>query len=229
MEQVYRNWSSRDPAEAAQSAAALAEGLGRNELWRQIASSWGGSDPATALTWASQLPAGDGRAAAYSGALGSWAAVSPQEAAEYVVKLSGDELERGVKAVIGSMVGADASYTARWVQQFPEGKMREDASETLMRTWARQDPQAAATWMAALPEGASRDKAAENFVTAAAAHEPQLAWQWAFTLNNPTKQQEALETAAKQWLRINEKDARQAILGSGLPDNRVRNLLKAAP
>ncbi len=131
--------------------------------------------------------------------------------------LDGDEPERGIKTVIDSMVGADAAYTARWIEQFPESKTRIEARETLMKTWAHQDPQAAANWMQNLPEGNSRDKATEHFVNAAAPHEPQLAWQWALTLSNATKQEEALETAARQWLRINDRQARQTIPAAACP------------
>ena len=172
------------------------------------------------------MPAGDGRAGAMASVLGAWASQSPQDAARYVSQLSGSEQERGMKAVISSMVGADAPYTASWIQNFPEGDVREQAGETLMKRWAKDDPKSAATWLNSLPEGATREAAAKQFVDSAAESEPQLAWSWAASLADPSKQRDALEVAARQWLRVDDKTARATIQASGLPPDLITKLLK---
>jgi hypothetical protein len=163
---------------------------------------------------------------AMAGVLGNWAAQSPQEAAKYVAQLNGAELERGMKSVVSSMAGADPGYTAQWVKQFPEGPMRQDAEEALMKRWAGQDPQAAASWLASLPQGANRDAAVKQFVDNASAHEPGLAFQWALTTSDPSKQKDLLEKAAAQWLRVNDADARAGIQATSLPEELRAKLLK---
>jgi hypothetical protein len=124
------------------------------------------------------------------------------------------------------MAGADPSYTAKWVQQFPEGPVREHAEEKLVQNWARQDPQAADNWLASLPAGGNRDTAARQFAESASAAEPQLAWAWAMTIKDPLKQLEALERVAPNYLRLNGTDARTAIQNSGLPPELQARLLK---
>jgi hypothetical protein len=131
-----------------------------------------------------------------------------------------------MKAVVSSMVGADAPYAASWIRGFPEGEMRDQAGEALMKRWARDDPQAAAAWLSTLPAGATRETAANQFVSSAADQEPQLAWTWATTLSDPQKQKDALETAARQWLRVDDKTAAAAIQASGLPTDVIAKLLK---
>jgi hypothetical protein len=95
-----------------------------------------------------------------------------------------------------------------------------------MKRWAREDPKAASAWLANLPESQNREAAVKNFVDNAADHEPQLAWTWALLLSDPQKQNDALEKAAKQWLRVDDKGARATIRASGLPDELVTKLLK---
>ena len=104
--------------------------------------------------------------------------------------------------------------------------MREQAEETLMKRWAPEDPKAAAAWLANLPQNQDRETAVKNFVANAADHEPQLAWTWALSLADPQNQNDALEKAAKQWLRVDDKSARATIKASGLPAELVTRLLK---
>jgi hypothetical protein len=95
-----------------------------------------------------------------------------------------------------------------------------------MKRWAKDDPKGAAAWLAGQPAGASREAAAKAFVSSAAELEPQLAWTFAAALADPQKQQDALEKAAKQWLRVDDKAARAAIEASGLPPDQIAKLLK---
>jgi hypothetical protein len=124
------------------------------------------------------------------------------------------------------MVGADAPYTATWVQKFPECEMREKASETLMSRWAREDPKAAATWLAGLGQGQTYQAAVVKYVESAATLEPELAWELARTIQDGKKQNDAMERAARQWLRADDKTARAMILASGLPAEVIAKLLK---
>jgi hypothetical protein len=158
--------------------------------------------------------------------LGAWAAQSPQDAANYVSGLSGSEQERGMKSVISSMVGADAPYAASWIQNFPEGDVREEASKTLMKRWARDDPSSAAAWLANMAAGPSREAAVKQFVESAADLQPQVAWGLATSLTDPQQQKDALEKAAQQWLRTDDRAARAAIQASGYPPDLIARLLK---
>jgi hypothetical protein len=95
-----------------------------------------------------------------------------------------------------------------------------------MEHWAKDDPRAAAAWLSALPAGPTREAAAGQFVTSIAEQEPQLAWSWAVTLSDAQKQKEAMETAGRQWLRVDDSAARAAIQSSGLPAELIAGLLK---
>ena len=97
-----------------------------------------------------------------------------------------------------------------------------------MKRWAKDDPKAAAAWADNLPAGATREAAAWQFVDAAAASEPQVAWSMAASLIDQFKQRDALEKAAKQWLRVDGTTARATIQASGLPPDLIAKLLKPA-
>jgi hypothetical protein len=45
-------------------------------------------------------------------------------------------------------------------------------------------------------------------------------------LGNPTKQHDALETVAKNWLKPNDQQARQTIQNSGLAPELTQELLR---
>ena len=104
--------------------------------------------------------------------------------------------------------------------------MQEKCAETLMKSWAREDPNAAALWLADFPEGQSRQAAVVKFVDSAANLEPELAWTFALTLTDPQSQKNALEKSARQWLRANDSAARAAIQASALPADMIASLLK---
>ncbi|MCW5559528.1 MAG: hypothetical protein KIT22_17065, partial [Verrucomicrobiae bacterium] len=128
--------------------------------------------------------------------------------------------------VIPSMVAADPAYTATWINQFPEGSLRDEATQTLVNQWSREDPIATADWLNTIPAGKGREDAVASFANSLAPHEPATAWEWAGTLGDAEKQKSALENAGRQWLRVDEASARAAIEQSTLPPDVKDRLLK---
>jgi len=70
------------------------------------------------------------------------------------------------------------------------------------------------------------EDAVAAFSRTLANQEPSTAWDWAGTLSDPNKQQDALENAGRQWLRVDETAARAAIERSTLPPDLKERLLK---
>ena len=140
--------------------------------------------------------------------------------------LTGPELDRGIRSVIGNMAGADPAYTAEWVGRFPAGQVRDDAAQTLMQNWPRSEPQQAAQWLNSLTAGEGRDKAVAAFVGSVGSSDPGLGWTWAMSIQDPTRLGDALEQAAGNLLRSGAADARTTIQNSGLPADVVQRLLR---
>jgi len=61
---LIQRWAQNDPADAADWAGLLPEGLGRDEAIGNLATQWLQSDPAAATDWVQSLPAGSSREAA---------------------------------------------------------------------------------------------------------------------------------------------------------------------
>ncbi|MEM1082565.1 MAG: hypothetical protein AAGI48_00450 [Verrucomicrobiota bacterium] len=159
-----------DPAEAASVAAGLDED-DRNRAYSEIAEKWAQSDLAAAESWAKTLTGEDqqdamaaligvmakddpqGAAAKIEGmsegrererairdVASSWAREAPAEAAEWVVG-QGDG-EDGLERVIATWAGQDSAAALSFIQEQPEGEMRDAATQTYLRTDRSLEPEA---------------------------------------------------------------------------------------
>lgn len=115
-----------------------------------------------------------------------------------------------------NLARTDPAYAAKWVADFPEGSMRDNAVSQLVGQWSREDPAATATWLNGLAAGQGRDRAVEQFVNNLGEFEPATAWNWAGSVGDERQRNQALENAARRWLSTDPKAARAAIETSGL-------------
>ena len=89
----------------------------------------------------------------------AWAKAAPERAVEYAKLHAGTGLARQLLlAVAQPSSGTDERERLTLLLTFPAGKARSGATELLVWTWAKREPDAAFAAASALPHGSERDK-----------------------------------------------------------------------
>lgn len=122
-----------DPLAALNLAVALPENAGRNSLVSQAAGQWAALAPKDAAAWAAQITDPALRAEATSSVAIEMANNDPGSAAT----LAADSLPPGqlqnktVIAVVQRWTTADPAAAQQWINQFPEGDVRQSAERAM--------------------------------------------------------------------------------------------------
>ena len=88
-----------------------------------------------------------------------------------------------------------------------EGKMRQQAFESLVNRWTESDPSAAGSWLGTLPPGTSRDAAVSAYARRIVSSEPQTAAVWAESIENPNVREAQLSSIVSAWLHTDPTSA----------------------
>jgi hypothetical protein len=144
--QILRNEAERTLAltniasEAVRSAPLLALDLAqslpetaRNEIVPRAAAEWAARDPAAAADWARQIPAESLRATTLAGIATAWSERDPATAANLAVKElpSGRLQSDTIVSIVQRWAQQSPADAEAWVNQFPEGAIRDAATENL--------------------------------------------------------------------------------------------------
>lgn len=118
---------------------------------------WAGTDPIAALRWASEHPRGDNDHSRYCAAYEGFAAQHPMEALQTLQRdeFAGDRDELS-RIVIFHFAEQNKLADARtWIEELPEGNLRELLIRQTVHAWAQQAPADAANWLASIANDAT--------------------------------------------------------------------------
>lgn len=123
-----------EPVEALRLAMALPDTLQRDELIRRAAMEWAAQDAQGAVAWAEQISDETLRAKVLAGETVSWAEQNPEAAATLAVEqLPAGRLQNdAVVSIIQRWAQQQPETAAAWVEQFPNGPLRDAAEENLL-------------------------------------------------------------------------------------------------
>ncbi|MDB6131252.1 MAG: hypothetical protein JWM04_2359 [Verrucomicrobiales bacterium] len=125
---IYRN-----PLDALKLARTLDASPVRDDIIARAAGIWASKAPDEAVSWAKQIPNGSLREQAISRIAVNWAATDPVAAGNLAANSlqAGPMQDAAVAAVVQRWSQTDAPGVTTWVNQFPEGKLRQNATAML--------------------------------------------------------------------------------------------------
>jgi hypothetical protein len=123
------------PLLALELAQSLPE-TARDEIVPRAATQWAAQDPAAAADWARQIPGESLRVTTLAGIATAWSEQDPATAAAFAAK----ELPAGrmqsdtIVSIVQRWAQQSLADAAAWVNQFPEGSLRDAAMEALAKS-----------------------------------------------------------------------------------------------
>ncbi|WP_338285538.1 hypothetical protein [Luteolibacter sp. LG18] len=133
LEQLSWNCVATDLATALDAAEELPPGDKRKQLMSHLVAEWSVQDQASALAWAKGRSDPDERDEAITG----WVTATGEKSPANAATLAADEIRpgavqnRAVVSVIQRWARADYEEASRWVEDFPDGSLKNDALREL--------------------------------------------------------------------------------------------------
>lgn len=199
----------------------------RNDLVIHAVNQWAASQPDAAAEWAIRIPDTDLRETVLANIAASWGESDPQTAATLArIGISpGKTQDNAVIGIMERWVQKDPERAAAWVASFPEGPLRREASQQLVRIWTDQDIGQPADWLSSLQPGLSRDKAFAAYAKKIMPKFPAVAAQWVESIDGEILRHREMEIIGEAWLQNDAPAARDWITQSHLPESVKMRLL----
>jgi len=173
MEQVLKDWSAQNPADALAALRALPAGLQAAQLegyvsqynpartlYSDVYSAWASTDPTAAAADALNLPPNSTKDQSLVAVARAWADQDPAAALAWSNTLpAGSAKNSAVDAAIQAMSKQDPQTAAAAASNLPDTQDRDGLMATIASNWADQDPVAALTWADQSLTGASQNNA----------------------------------------------------------------------
>jgi hypothetical protein len=190
----YEAATRKEAAIAITLAANAPLGPERDRLLSYSIRQWAITDRESALVWAKRASDATLREEMLGQIAIDWGIQNPSEAARFAATAlaSGKAKDNAVINIVRFWAPSAPAQTAAWVEQFPDGPLRNAAMENLIDVWAKDDIFGAGAWLSQLPAGRSRDTALSVYASILAASSPDEAARWADAIRN-----DALRAKAK--------------------------------
>ena len=171
-DQVFEQWSRRDPAGAAKAAESV-QGAARERAIQSAASNWALQDPAAALSWAQGFADAADRNKLIRSVAVSWADQDPNAVLEFAagIKEAGVRLDI-VGAAISSIAQSDPDGAKARLRSMPAGQERDNLVNRVSNMVSTQDAKAGLKFLELLPEGVNRTTASAQLISRIAATDP---------------------------------------------------------
>ncbi|MBI4657710.1 MAG: hypothetical protein HY735_02470 [Verrucomicrobia bacterium] len=202
----------------------------KNQLIASVASEWAVRDVFSAVSWAREIGDAGLREAVTAAVCQAIAETNPAAAATIAIHdlAAGRNLDDTVLAVLQRWAQVEPKRAVDWVERFPEGILRQAATEELIKVWADQQPREVSDWLNSLPAGTRRDEWAGLFAAQIVRLAPGVAMDWAESISDPASRNRQSEAVALAWLDLDPATARERLAQSALPDETKQRLLLIA-
>jgi hypothetical protein len=212
-------WLSNQPPELVQDASQLLNTL--QTMSRDA--------PAQFENWFSTLPEGKLRAAAENvGVAKLIESGRMDEALDRVTTLLPHDPDgKRIAQIVQQAAQRDPSATALWVAGLPDGKVRQDAAETVALNWGAKQPKDAAMWIESLSAGNVRDHAISGYASVVVHADPAMAAEWLERIDNRKVKERATDYAFWIWSAEDPINARRLLRGiTGVSDEWKEEMLR---
>lgn len=158
-----------------------------------------------------------------------WAPTDLDGAIDWMRTLPTDEREQLVNSSGFSLMFADPEKGAEFLLEDATEDNLSRRYQTIVNGWANRDINAAGEWLNAQPPGPEQDGARSSFAMQVARRDPESAMEWAKSVQTDAQRFGAIRNVYSQWRRKDQDAADSALLNSGLPDEKIEEILKANP
>ncbi len=207
---VLDGWAEHDPPAAARHAIQMPASRLRTHLLTYAATAWASVHPDAVLEWSTNLTDKTQRENVLGCAIRHLAMTRPDQAAGLLTQLCVSNAQWGVgpaSAIIEHWPHSDLAAAAEWARQLPEGKVRDWATQALLRRLGATEPQQAAEFAAALPANGGELKSVRGALSSWSLQDPKTALDWASALPAGSLHDAAVVGACSGWAASNPQQA----------------------
>jgi len=214
--------AASDPLEAIQLAGQMSRGNAQTSLLQTAVSTWIGTDPKAAYNWMQTVSDTALREQLIAAAAQSYALKDPANAAGWLTSTGQADsvTEEAALNIVETWSQSDPAAAAAWAAQFPAGKDRKSAINSVLLHWLPSDSAAAEAWIQTLPEE-DQGQAAGSIATQWSMRDPSGAAAWAVTLPEGQARSQAIGQVVTSWL--NTDPAAAAEWAQQLPQGSTRD------
>lgn len=158
---ILEDWATRDAAAVGEIVRrGLAQGHDDAHLGSAVVRGLLESDPDGAVAWVESLPAGkDLRVMAEAVLIKDWAASDHNAAANWLLdRPVSAARDAGIESLVLGVQGFDPAGATAWAAEMSPGSDRDRMLRRTLRSWLREDPEAAATFIRGRNEFSAREK-----------------------------------------------------------------------
>ncbi|MCB1231577.1 MAG: hypothetical protein KDN19_15005 [Verrucomicrobiae bacterium] len=162
------------------------------------------------------------------GVLSQWAPTDIEGAMNWMRKLPAEERDKLATATGYSLIFANPKKGAEFLMEDATPENLSQRYQTIMNSWANRDVNAAGEWLNAQPPSPAQDSARSNFASVVSRRDPDSGMEWAKTITNEDVRFSAIRNVYLQWQKKDDAAAGAALLNTGLPDEKIEEILKIA-
>jgi len=159
--EAYRAWALREPADALAAATKLPGAEARGEAVHGVMIGWSDANPQAMADYAMQLPDGEERAFALGQALPKWAAEDPASASHWLEQHGSDpSFDAGILAIatLPALVQGRPDVSVEWASSIADPQTRDGALQAIAERWARSDGAAFGRYLDSNPKLRAEDR-----------------------------------------------------------------------
>ena len=150
IDSLFTKWGESDPQAALQAANSLPKGAARDNALTSLYNAWAKEDPMAALVSAKAITNPAQRNNVLSQVISTWSQTAPDKAWDYCLKLPPNDPGRWyLNGIINEVGKDDPTRAISLIDQLPT-KERSNALNSLIQTWAGNDPKAAVAYVTSL-------------------------------------------------------------------------------
>ncbi len=144
---LIEGWGRKSPADAARYALSLSAMSDQTDAIRDIVRSWSRSSPTDAAAFIRSTP-DDMRPLLAQALVDTWAYSDLGSAADWVkAQPAGPSRDAGISAIADTLRSVDPDKALEWSQSISDEEKRSNFTESILRSWLRDDPAGAEAWL----------------------------------------------------------------------------------
>jgi hypothetical protein len=172
-QQVFDQWSQRDPAGAARAAEGMEVGGPRERALQSVAASWASQDPSAAIKWTESFSDKATQNKLLRSVVQAWAEIEPKAVIQWAAAVTEPSMRQDfLGAAISRLAQSDAAAAEAQLRAIPAGQERDNLVSQVAYAAANQDPKSALAFVELLPNGPSRTNVAANIAIRLASVDP---------------------------------------------------------
>lgn len=225
---IFGGIAARDLESALQRLASLDESNPAAALQGIASSAMNGEARLRLLERTTSLPQGE-RSQLQQTVVDAWAVSDPEGALTWIRSLPSEEQNELRESAGRRALRMKPALAAEFLLEGATETEKPQFYVWIAQQWASEDPRAAGEWMLKQPQGAELDGARQTFAYTISNKDPAGAMDWAKSVQEEKRRAQAVEQIFQQW-RIKDATAAEAALASsGLPKEKVQQLIESLP